>query len=171
MSMQENAFFDRGFVITPDVCAYLTGFFARNDRDFWDDDMRKTALRPDFFDLVERNVIDELGKDFYDAAWLEERLWEDSVTVVHCCNFDGEARTISEMLSGKKLDPLEVRFENDFLLMIPLTRAPELFKQVYRDAEEVIQEIKDTLAPYKDAFPDAFDVARYICEVKGTDFS
>lgn len=167
MSMQDYGFQENGFVIDSKVCAYLTGYFVRTDPDFPDEDIRKTALRPDFFDLVEKGNLDE---EFYDMDYIQERLEADDVNVVHCGSFCGEASTIAEMLSGKKWDPLEIEYDDDFLLMIPLARAPELFKQAYRNAEEVIQEIKDVLSPYKDAFPDDFDIPRYICEVSGTYF-
>lgn len=167
MSMQENVFLDYGFVITSDICAYLTGFFARNDKDFLDTGTRKTALRPDFFDLVKGTSLDELGDDFYDRDKILEQLQNDNADVVYCNHFDGEVSTIAEMISGKRLAPLEIECYDEFLLMIPLSRAPELFKQAYRDAEEVMQEILEKLQPYKAAFPDGFDFSRYICEAKG----
>lgn len=166
MANRETAFFDNGFVIDRKICAYLTGYFARHD-DF-PADMVETAKRPDFFKSAEE---ERLGEEFYRMDWLNERLEDEGVQVLHCSEFTGEASTIAEMLSGKPWNPVCLEYDDKYLLMIPLERAPDLFHRAYRDAEEVIQEIDEVFKKFPGAFPEGFDISRYICEVIGTDFS
>ena len=166
MSMKEYGFQENGFVINSEICAYLTGYFARTNPCFPDEDIRNTALRPDFFTLVEKGNLDE---EFYDIDYIREMLENSNVDIVYCSNFAGEATTITGILPEEQ-NSMEIEYNDDFLLIIPLARAASLFKQAYRDANEVIQEIKDVLNPYREAFPDNFDISQYICEVAGTYF-
>ena len=105
---------------------------------------------------------DEFTTDGLSDLWcnLFDACWSNS--------FSGENESL---LPEQTRHPIEQRFDDEKLAIIPRDREPELREAAYANKEELLEEFKEKLANAGIEMPENFDWWRYIVKVSGTDFS
>lgn len=133
------------------------GYYAMTDYGLvLDNDTIKVIASKVFVDDYDENESAyDLGYDLYENGICELT-----------SEFTGEAQELTD--NGEVTWGCNSKQYNaDFIVYIPLSRYPTLFKKAYNNMEEVVGELKSKVGKY---LPDDFDYRSNICYICGTYF-
>jgi len=136
MSMRYNAVDEYGLVIDEETAKYMIEKLSKEDRDFFDD--------------YDEN--DDIQYELYEYGICE-----------YISDFTGEANTLrDDGLISWDLDKVTY-YQGDPVCFVGL-RFPTLFKQAYKNMDEIIDELKYKVGKY---LPEDFDYRNKICSICG----
>lgn len=161
MSMNTYPLNDVGLVIDDEAAAYINLSNSRNLKQKLPEEIQKIIDNGEFEKLARTG---QLPCDYHNLSDVHDIIESFSC---YCSEFNG---SVSSFLPDKTNEPMDQSYDDDMLLYVPLSKAPDYFKATYASHEEMLQEIQNCFAEHSIEFPDDFDWWRRIVEINGTYF-
>lgn len=144
------------FVITPEVLAMMN--FLR---------MKRSETLPEKYNMSEQEFMRKLFDDeinpFEDDLDCVDFLFQALPDIQIHTEFDGTAKTMEDA-SGS---PVELNYEDDGIIYLPLNHTAQYCSAVYHSSEEMSEEIRERIG---NLLPGWWDISMTLCEITGTYF-
>ena len=164
MSMQTYGLYaPAAFLVDPEASAYII-LSSREIDSSVPENINSLLKSGQFRDLARGGKLPE---DFSDPSAAKDKLDCLSIESFYCSEFDGNA---TSCFPENTQAPLDVDYNDDYLVYIPCSRQPDLFHAAYQNAEELVSEFKSHFSERGIEFPPDFDWWAHICEISGSYF-
>lgn len=151
------------FLVDPEASAYIILSSRRKDADV-PENIEALLESGQFRDLARSG---KLPDDFSDPGAAKDEMDSLNIENCYCSEFDG---TATSCFSEKAQAPLDVNYEDDYLVYITCSQEPDLFHAAYRNPKELLKEFKSLFKDQGVKFPSDFDWWAHICKISGTYF-
>lgn len=168
MSMRNYPMCDTVFIISEELCAYLIRAELEHFPEAVQDKETAEALKLTDVEFVKKAKEGTLPEVFTDFSTLIDLNDGGEIrNLTRLSNFEGTAETIKEVVDTTSKSVDITYSDDDRAAYVMLEKEASLFRPAYRDPEEIIDEVRSSLADFGQYIPDNFEFAPWICDIKG----